>query len=89
QTKLLALEHIEPGSLPADLDWLQRQAIASRPELHAQLATLEKDRQALNLARLAYKPDVTLGATWIDVGSTGVSPVANGNDSFLITAGIT
>ena len=88
QTKLLALEHIEPGSLPADLDWLQRQAIASRPELHAQLATLEKDRQALNLARLAYKPDVTLGATWIDVGSTGVSPVANGNDSFLITAGI-
>ncbi|HAH47846.1 TolC family protein [Gimesia sp.] len=88
QTKLLALSHIAPGALPDDLDWLQRQAVASRPELHAQLAALEKDRQALNLARLAYKPDVTLGATWIDVGSTGVSPVANGNDSFLITAGI-
>lgn len=88
QTKLLALDHIAPGSLPDDLNWLQQQAVASRPELHAQLAALEKDRQALNLARLAYKPDLTLGATWIDVGSTGVSPVANGNDSFLITAGI-
>tara|TARA_R110000868_G_scaffold291572_3_gene552068 strand:+ start:12019 stop:13437 length:1419 start_codon:yes stop_codon:yes gene_type:complete len=88
QTKVLALDHVTPEEIPQDLGWLQRQAIASRPELHAQLASLEKDRQALDLARLAYKPDVTLGATWIDVSSSGVSPVANGNDSFLITAGI-
>ena len=31
---------------------------------------------------------MTLGATWIDVASAGISPVSNGNDAFLITAGV-
>lgn len=88
QTKVRALDHVTPEEVPQDLNWLQHQAVTARPELHAQLAVLERDRRALDLARLDYMPDVTLGATWIDVGSSGVSPVANGNDSFLITAGI-
>ena len=40
QTKVLALDHVTPEEIPQDLGWLQRQAIASRPELHAQLASL-------------------------------------------------
>ncbi len=88
QTKVRALDHVPPERLPQDLEWLQRQAVAARPELHAQLAALERDRQAVGLAQLDYKPDVTLGATWIDVATAGISPVANGRDSFLINAGI-
>jgi len=88
QTKLRALNQVAPEQIPRDLEWLQRQAVAARPELHAQLAALDRDQQAVELAKLNYLPDVTLGATWIDVASSGTSPVANGQDSFLITAGI-
>ena len=40
------------------------------------------------MARLDYKPDVTLGFSWIDVASAGISPVSNGRDAFLLTAGV-
>ena len=88
QTKVRALDQLAPEQVPHDLDRLQRQAVAGRPELHAQLAALKRDRQAVELARLDYMPDVTLGATWIDVATAGISPVANGRDSFLLTAGV-
>ena len=88
QTKVRALDQVAPEQVPRDLEWLQRQAVAARPELHAQLAALERDQQAVELASLDYMPDVTLGATWIDVATAGISPAANGHDSFLITAGI-
>ncbi len=74
--------------LPDDLNALQRQAIAARPTLHAQLAALERDRQAVSLAQLDYFPDVTLGLNWIEVGNAGISPVTNGRDSVLLTAGL-
>ena len=67
---------------------LQQLAVAARPELHAQLAAIQRDRQAVELARLDYKPDMTLGFTWIDVSNAGISPVTNGRDAFLLTAGV-
>jgi len=88
QTNLLALHELPAEQAPLDLEQLQEQAVAARPELHAQLAALRRDRQAVELSKLDYMPDVTLGATWIDVASHGTSPVANGNDAFLITAGV-
>lgn len=88
QTKLRALDHVPPQDVPRDLASLQRRAVAARPELHAQLAALESDRRAVELARLDYLPDVTVGATWIEVGDGGISPVSNGRDSLLLTAGI-
>ena len=88
QTKVRALDHVAPETIPLDLESLQRQAVAARPELHAQLAALARDQQAVELTRLDYMPDVTLGATWIDVATAGVSPVANGRDSFQIAVGI-
>lgn len=87
QTRVLALSELRPEQAPRNLEWLQQQAVAARPELHAQLAALERDQQAVELARLNYKPDVTVGFSWIDVSTAGVSPVANGDDSFLLTAG--
>lgn len=88
QTKLLAVDELSPEQAPHDLALLERQAVAARPELHAQLAALSRDRQKAQLARLDYVPDLTLGATWIDVSSAGISPVRNGDDAVLITAGI-
>ncbi len=88
QTKMLALDEIPKHQMELDLEALQEQAIAARPELHAQLAAIQRDRQSVQLARLNYKPDVTLGLNWINVSNSGISPVANGDDAFLISAGI-
>jgi outer membrane protein TolC len=87
QTRLRAVEQLVPHGLPVDMEWLQVQAIRARPELHAKLAELQRDQQAVELARLNYVPDVTLGATWIDIANAGISPVRNGRDAFLLTAG--
>jgi outer membrane protein TolC len=88
-TDLQAANELADEQVPADLDALQRLAVTSRPELHAHLAALRRDRQSVELARLDYVPDFTLGATWIDIASAGISPVANGQDAFLINAGMT
>ena len=83
-TPLRALKRLPPGHVPEDLEQLYHQAVAARPELHAELAAIERDRQAVHLARLDYYPDVTLGFTWIDTSSSGISPVANGRDPLLL-----
>ncbi|MCH7752116.1 MAG: TolC family protein, partial [Planctomycetes bacterium] len=88
QTPVAALDDLVPEKVPRDLELLQSQAVTARPELHAQLAAIRRDRGAVHLARLDYKPDVTLGLSWIDVAGAGVSPVANGRDSFLVSAGV-
>ena len=87
-SKLLALDRLSPEQAPRDLERLQQLAVAARPELHAQLAAIQRDRQTVELARLDYKPDMTLGFAWIDVSNAGISPVANGRDAFLLTAGV-
>ena len=88
QTQLLAEESLALADAPNDLLHLQELAIALRPELHAQFAAIQRERQSVELAKLDYKPDVTLGFSWIDVASAGISPVANGRDAFLLTAGV-
>jgi outer membrane protein TolC len=88
QTKVRAIDRLPAEQIPADMEHLQRLAVAARPELHAQLAALERDQRAVDLAGLDYYPDLTLGLTWIDVANVGLSPVANGRDAFLIGAGI-
>ena len=88
QPQLMAFDQLPPEQLPRDLERLQQQAVAARPELHAQLAAIQRDRQAVELARLDYKPDMTLGFAWIDVSNAGISPVTNGRDAFLLTTGV-
>ncbi len=88
QSNVLALDELSAEEAPNDLERLQQQAVAARPELHAQLAAIQRDRLGVELARLDYKPDVTLGFSWIDVADAGISPVANGRDAFLLTAGV-
>ena len=63
-------------------------ATRARPELQAQLAVIAKDRTAADRARLNYFPDVTFGLTWIDTANAGISPITNGRDAFLLSAGV-
>jgi outer membrane protein TolC len=86
-TPLLALDQLPPEQIPSDLQLLYTQAIEARPELHAQLAAIHRDRRAVDRARLEYFPDPTLGLTWIDTATAGISPVANGRDAVLLGVG--
>lgn len=100
RARLARLLHVSPetrfetiDSLPTeqmidDIDQLYDLAIACRPELHAQLATIKRDRKTACLAELNNYPDLSLGFNWIATSSDGISPIANGEDSFLLTLGM-
>jgi len=88
ETKPEALDSLPPEQTVQDIQQLYELAIQSRPELHAQLATIQRDRKATCLAELQNYPDVTLGFNWIATSSDGISPVANGDDAFMLTLGM-
>ena len=88
ETRVEAVAALPDELLPQNLTSLQQQAVSARPELHAALAAVFRDQHAANLARLDYKPDVTLGFSWIDVADGGLAKSANGQDALLLTAGI-
>jgi outer membrane protein TolC len=71
--------------LPADVDALYRQAVATRPELRAALADVARDRYNVDLARLAYYPDVTWRAGWGEMTTNrSIVPFADGIDSVSV-----
>jgi len=88
QTRMEAEAALSPTAFAENLAALQSRAIAARPELHAALARVTRDRRAVDLARLDYRPDVTLGFAWIDVADAGLAPSSNGQDAVLLTAGV-
>jgi outer membrane protein TolC len=83
-TPLRALNHAPQEQIPQDIEHLYQQAVQQRPELHAQLAAVRRDRHNVELSRLEYLPDLTAGATWIGTSNAGISPVANGDDPLLV-----
>ncbi|MCY2987834.1 MAG: TolC family protein [Planctomycetota bacterium] len=91
QARLTRLLHVSPdtpvGTLPSlpaeqipdDVQRLYALAIESRPDLHAQLAAIRRDRLNVDLARLQYYPDLTFKAGWGDMGTYhAMSPIADG-----------
>lgn len=88
ETKPEALESLPPAKAVQDIQQFYELAIQARPELHAQLATIEKDRRSASLAELNNYPDMTLGFNWISTSNAGISPVANGDDAFMLTLGM-
>lgn len=87
-TPLETLEELAEVQVPLDLDRLFSDAMAMRPELHAELAALERDRHKVELARLDYYPDVTASVAWLETESSGISPVANGRDPWILGLGV-
>lgn len=87
-TQLEPLAELPDAALPSNLESLRQQALAARPQLHAAMTRITKEKRTTALARLDYKPDVTLGFAWIDVADAGLAPSSNGQDAVLLTAGI-
>lgn len=86
-TPLQAVDQLTDEQLPEDLERLYAQAIAARPELHAQLAAIRRDRHRVDLARLQYLPDVTLSGMWGGMSTSGASsPAADGIGMFNLGA---
>ncbi len=80
-TPLRTLPELADEELPTDLQRLYERAIAARPELHAQLAAIQRDRHAVRLAQLQYFPDVTFSGSWGAVTTNrAVALAADGRD---------
>lgn len=86
ETRIRAVAQIAHEQLPHELDRLYRQAVATRPELHAQLAAVRRDRQGVELARLAYYPDFNFVVDWAEMTTAGaMAPSADGLDDVGIS----
>jgi outer membrane protein TolC len=89
QTKLRALDRLPSEDVPRDLHALQRRAVAARPELHAQLAMLQRDRQMVEVAQLEYLPDFTFRAGWGEMTTDkALAPTADGIDNVTVGMGM-
>ncbi|MDG1809122.1 MAG: TolC family protein [Pirellulaceae bacterium] len=80
-------DSLTPLTTQYSLPELTERAIQFRPELSGQLASIRRDRHKICLANLQKKPDFTVGLNWISTSSSGLSPVANGEDAVLLGIG--
>lgn len=88
ETKPEALDRLPEAQIVDDIQQYYELAIQARPELHAQLSAIEKDKKSACLAELDNYPDLTFGFNWIATSNDGISPVANGDDAFMLTVGM-
>jgi cobalt-zinc-cadmium efflux system outer membrane protein len=77
---------LEPLTL--ELQALLDEARRSNPDIARVHERIEGYRQRLQLARLDSWPDLTLSLSYNPVDSTGLSPVANGNDQWWVGFGL-
>lgn len=81
ETPFETTEQLVAQDIPRDLDRLYKQAVAARPELHEQLAAVERDRFKVERAQLEYFPDLTFGAQWGEMTrNQALAPTADGLD---------
>lgn len=81
------IDELEDVVHNSNVDELIAQAFAARPELKSQLAKIQRERSKICLAHLQRKPDFTVGLNWIATSSSGISPVANGDDALMLGVG--
>ena len=80
-TPIQTVKQLPAEQVPHDLERLYEQAVTARPELHAQLAAIRRDRHAVELARLAYLPDFRFSVDWAEMSTAGaLAPSADGID---------
>lgn len=83
ETPFQTIGELVDENIPQDLDRLYMQAVSARPELHEQLAAIERDRRRVDRARLDYFPDLTVGALWGAMTTDrALSPTADGLDMY-------
>jgi outer membrane protein TolC len=84
-TPVRALQDLPAEQVPRDLARLYARAIAARPELHAQLAAVRRDRLSTDLARLQYYPDITYSFGWGAMTTDkALAPTADGIDNLSV-----
>lgn len=85
ETNVRTQAHLPSETLPADLERLYSLAVQARPELHAALAAIERDRERVELAHLKYFPDINLSTGWATMTTNrAMSPLADGRDNWTI-----
>jgi cobalt-zinc-cadmium efflux system outer membrane protein len=76
----------------AQVEWklpqAMQQATASSPRLARLQAQIERDLEALKLARLNYLPDLTVGYAYTFISASGISPVRTGDDAWNLAFGL-
>jgi outer membrane protein TolC len=81
ETPLQALDQVPEEQVPDDLERLYQLAVAARPELHARLAAIDRDRWNVELARLKYFPNFAFSVDWAEMTtSRAMAPTADGLD---------
>ena len=84
QSDFEIIDELEIETDSFNLEELIAQALQLRPELRAQLARIRGNQSKVHLAELEHCPDFTMGLNWIATSSSGISPVANGDDALLL-----
>lgn len=81
-TDLRAQDKLPESKVPEQLDRLYEISLRARPELQGRLHAILRDQQTVELAKLDYYPDVTLGVNWSAITTDqSISPFRNGNDN--------
>ncbi len=89
ETPLGATDALPTEQIPQDIQRLYDQAVAARPELHAQLAELMQQRHYVDLARLDYFPDVRLSGMWMAMDRPDALPgTASGGSALKLGIGM-
>ena len=70
ESELRALPELPLAGVPAEVERLNRLAIAARPELKGRLAAIDRDEKNVELAVKKYRPNVTLGLSYMDMEKT-------------------
>ncbi|GIW42712.1 MAG: hypothetical protein KatS3mg076_3289 [Candidatus Binatia bacterium] len=63
-------------------------AVRNNPRLVGLREQIERDLEAVELARLGYFPDLTVGFTYTFISASGLSPAATGDDARSLGLGI-
>jgi len=80
-TDLRADPELRETEITIELDRLYDLAVASRPELRAELHAIERERNAKALACKQYYPDATIGIDWMEnTTHKAIAPTADGLD---------
>jgi cobalt-zinc-cadmium efflux system outer membrane protein len=87
-TRIEATEQVDRSQLAHQAELLVALAESWQPELEARRREIGRDQASICLAQREYWPDVSLGATWYEIGGAGLSPVANGRDAVSLGLGV-
>jgi outer membrane protein, heavy metal efflux system len=89
QADLKPAEMPEVPVVSEQMGQLYQVALLSRPELQGRIDAVSEGERFVELARLNYVPDVSLGLVWNDLTTDGaLSKTANGENSLGIAVGM-